>query len=101
MHSGVTIFVKRSLFALDNLVESDHLSCFVRRDQNNDLGEHISLQECKDICGFVWVELLVIRNMELVDAHKAMFSIKLVYISECLTIFLHLFLSFRPAILGL
>lgn len=56
MHSGVTIFVNRSLFALDYLVESDHLSCFVRRDQNNYLGEHISLQECKDICGFVWVE---------------------------------------------
>ena len=56
MHSGTTGFVKRSLFALDNLVESDLLSCFVRRDQNNDLGGHISLQECKDICGSVWAE---------------------------------------------
>ena len=56
MQSGVTGFVKKSLFALDDLVESDHLSCFVRRDQNNDLGGHISLQECKDICGSVWAE---------------------------------------------
>ena len=36
MHSGATGFVKRSLFALDNLVESDLLSCFVCRDQNID-----------------------------------------------------------------
>ena len=58
MHSGATGFVKRSLFALDNLVESDLLSCFVCRDQNNDLGGRISLQEieCKDICGSVWAE---------------------------------------------
>lgn len=56
MHSGATGFVKRSLFVLDNLVESDLLSCFVRRDQNNDLRGHISLQECQDICGSVWAE---------------------------------------------
>ena len=56
MHSGNTGFVKRSLFAHDNLVESDHLSCFVHRDQNNDLRGHISLHKCQDICGSVWAE---------------------------------------------
>ena len=41
MHSGG----HRSLFAHDNLVESNHLSCFVSRDQNNDLRGHISLHD--------------------------------------------------------